>query len=121
MTYLKKQLSPFDEALLQATVLAHFPRLADHPVCDFCGNDDPEWIYAASRSSIGKTEQVWRWMACATCDNFIGQGRWTELEVRVEAALENLLTGRNVNIPKSSYRAWVKKSLEEFHRYSVKI
>lgn len=50
--------------------------------CDFCSNDDPQWVFAANRLTSGEPRKCWRWLACNECRDLIAANNWDGLYER---------------------------------------
>lgn len=93
------------------------------PICDFCGDSDPQWLYASSRMSTGEMIRCWRWAVCPECAQFVDREQWPELHERLvyvmekELHLEKFLGGAHSSTLVS---AAIWDSLSTFHAYAVR-
>lgn len=55
------------------------PRVGNSPLCDFCGERSPMFVYASSVMSTGQPIRCWRWCACSLCDSDLQTGNWSVL------------------------------------------
>jgi hypothetical protein len=79
MTYLKKQIDADTIERTRINLSMRDNKLSPDPVCDFCSDTNPVWVYAASRMASGEARPCWRWMACAGCSRSIDNGNWDKL------------------------------------------
>jgi hypothetical protein len=86
--------------------------------CDFCAGPDPVVVYAASRTSSGEDQQVWRWMACATCEGFIEVDNWDAVHARLLKAM--MADPEMAKLSPVLLNQAGDMSLSEFHRYAVR-
>jgi hypothetical protein len=90
----------------------------DHPpICDFCGDPHPMFIYAASRMSSGLFTDCWRWCACWTCSHAIENREWDLIEATMVIKLRKTMSSM---IPATYIMRAVHKALEEFHTYAIR-
>jgi hypothetical protein len=87
--YKKREVTEEELKVLKAQVKRLVHR--DIVVCDFCGHDQPRYIYAAKRMSTGYETECWRWTACEKCDEAIDRKDWVRLKERI---IEGMLTLR---------------------------
>jgi hypothetical protein len=89
--YLKKPYTEDDEERLTRNLQSQPLRLADVPVCDFCGGPSPVTIYGSIRMSTGESRRCWRWCACAECEKLVDTNDWDKLRVKVVDRLKTML------------------------------
>jgi hypothetical protein len=94
--------------------------LKSHPVCDFCGDDDPYFIYASSRTSNDEKIRNWRWCACTACSYLVDNNRHEELQKRVEKRLRKLLPPEMMR-NRTLLMAAVRMSLLDFYVYAIEV
>lgn len=118
MLHLKKKLTNAAKAELTETLKVTWPKLSDIPVCDFCGDSAPIFVYAARRMSTGELRACWRWCACEPCSKAIDFGKWNLLNARVTDRLRKMLpegaSDRLLSVA-------VSMALKEFHDWAVVI
>lgn len=71
--YLKRALTA--EELTKAKP-GKLPGIGSSPICDFCGERTPIYVYASKVMSTGPKIRCWRWTACAVCDQDIQDHNW---------------------------------------------
>lgn len=88
--YLKVVLSEQtkDNLRISLSVFAH--KLSADPVCDFCGDESPVYVYRAKRMSDGSEVECWRWCACARCSYDIDYNHFRDLRHRIATRLQNM-------------------------------
>lgn len=103
MSYLKKAITAADLGALTQ----------QPPVCDFCGEHAPAWLYAADRMSTGARVQCWRWAACPECSELVDADAWFRMVERLAARL----TEPGPILLKMAAAA---VSLGEFHEHAIR-
>jgi hypothetical protein len=120
MAYLKKALTPEILDTLRINLSVREKKISHDPVCDFCGNPKPIWVYAADRMSTGAIQRAWRWTACAFCSRFIDKDDWTAVRGRVANRTLRLLRAFPVaHIHLLAHQA-AEEALREFYSYAVR-
>jgi len=114
--YQRKNLTDEDLDRMRINLSVRADKIGPEPCCDFCGQQIPAVIYAASRMSTGAWMDNWRWCACTDCDKGIQNGTWTRIEDKMITWLQT-----KFNMPSDVLRAVVKESLSEFLLYAVKV
>lgn len=117
MKYLKKRLDEEGTDMMRINLSVRERKLSAEPVCDFCGDEHPVFVYASTRMSTGETQQCWRWCACEICSTAIDVEDWNTVESRLIRRLSDLLPSLMRGSPlilKS-----VKYALEDFKHYVV--
>lgn len=90
----------------------------DHPpICDFCGSDQPVFVYAASRMDSGVFVNCWRWCACQYCAHAIENREMDWLESVLVIKIRKTMA---LSIPSTYILQAVRKALEEFYTYAIK-
>ncbi len=84
----------------------------NRPICDFCGNSLPLWLYAAKRMSTGVEQACWRWAACIDCAEDIENKDWGKLKQRMARALQRFSVSLNADW--ANLRRAVEVSLQSF-------
>lgn len=118
MTYLKKILSEEVIEKLTQQLQRTEIRLSDTPVCDFCGDSLPMFVYAATRMSTGEPTACWRWCACTACSDAIDMADWVGLKSRVVVRMESLLPK---GTPDYAILRAVDRALHEFHITAINV
>jgi hypothetical protein len=57
------------------------------PVCDFCGLNAPQYVYAAPRTSTQQAIRCWRWCACPECVEHVESENFTPLILQITEML----------------------------------
>jgi len=113
--YLKKRLTPETRKEILPTLLTHYPRLKDQIVCDFCGDDNTEFVYGAVRSSTGMKRKCWRWCACEACSESIEKNDWGSIMRRALPTATRLMElAIGSKVPEALAVAAVMKAFETF-------
>lgn len=117
MSYVKKRLDEEGTDTMRINLAMREKKLSAEPVCDFCGDPVPVFVYASTKMATGEIEQCWRWCACQVCSDAVDIDDWPV----VEARLLHRLTGMLPTIVKGSplILSAVRMALEEFHRFSI--
>ena len=97
--YVKKPLTPEVMMEVLPTLLQHKPRMKDSVICDFCGGDDPIYVYSSERMSTGVVRPCWRWCACKICSTAIDQDNWQFIEDRLEPLVTQMFMARIALLP----------------------
>lgn len=80
--------------------------------CDFCSGDDPQYAFAASRTTDGRLVKCWRWLACQTCRDIIESGDFKALERR---------SASRIGYDSDTGRAVIKMALMAFHADAIEV
>lgn len=91
MKFVKKYLSSKMKSDMRFLLSARRVKISSEPVCDFCGDSSPVYVYAATRMSTGFRVNCWRWCACVTCSKLVDANDWSGLSERVMARLVPML------------------------------
>jgi len=110
MGYLRKALDP--EAIQTLTISLSHP-----PFCDFCGDSQPMFVYAATRLGSGVFMDCWRWCACYDCSEFVEDDEWDSIIAKLTIQLRKVLP----NVPAFQIQHAVRRALFEFHEYSIRV
>lgn len=115
--YVKKYLD--EEAIdgMRLNLAAQERKLSPEPVCDFCGDPKPLFVYAAWKMSTGEMRDCWRWCACGDCSHAVDMESWEVIEAKVLHRLHGLLP---VSKGSPLILSAVRLAIEEFHRYAQK-
>jgi hypothetical protein len=129
--YLKKQLDARAIDTIRINLSTQGEKLSPEPVCDWCGEDAPEFAYASKRMASGEWQACWRWLACKRCDRMIENENWDALERRTKARFKKLFGAKMQNefkgevsedlISSAVISSAVKVSLDAFHEYGIQI
>ena len=114
--YQRKKLSEADLDRMRINLSVRSDKIGPEPCCDFCGDDTPRFIYAATKMSTGAWTENWRWCACEDCDKWIQTGTWGHIEDKMIAWLQ-----KKFSVPNQVLRPVVRDSLSEFMLYAVKV
>lgn len=90
MTFLRRLLTAHERELSFATHPRKMMSRSGGSLCDFCGSDQPVYVYGANRMVTGERTPCWRWCACVTCAEMVEDGRWDGLELRTRDAVRKL-------------------------------
>jgi hypothetical protein len=124
---LRINLSVKEDALTADPGLPDYVQRVRHspePVCDWCADAAPVYVYAASRTSAGEAARCWRWLACERCNRMIENGNWDALERRVAARFTKFFAAKLESRYKGGVSASliseaVHSSLKQFHDYAI--
>ncbi len=108
--YMKKKITPEDIDIMRVQLSVRAVKLSEEPRCDFCGSEQPEWLYAATRMSTGAWVANWRWCACADCSSEIDKHNFDAIRVKIVKWLKSILT----NTPEEFARRAAEEALDEF-------
>src|SRR4051812_44625601 len=86
------------------------------PICDFCGQHAPEYVYASRRMSTGRAKMCWRWCACPECAALVEEGNFAPLILSIANKLRTNLGGV---VPIRVVRECVDQALGEFREYAI--
>lgn len=103
MSYYSRQMTP-----REVSTLPHQP-----PICDFCAEHAPEFIYAAIQSSAGVPGFIWRWVACPDCHKLIQAGAFGVMIDTIARGLER----STPHVPLLIRQMCASRSLRDFHLY----
>jgi len=115
--YRKKHLSETDLDNMRINLVFRRYRLSEEPHCDFCGNANPVYCYAAIRMSTGEWKNNWRWCACEECSAAVDNGNWR----RVEEKVMKWLKSKFPNTPDDLLRYPIRDAMAEFMIYAAKV
>lgn len=117
MKYMKKRLDDEGKDNMRITLSVQEKKLSPDPVCDFCGDLTPTFVYASYRMSTGQMYDCWRWCACEVCSGAIDREDFKVVEERMLHRLHALLP-----LVKGSplILSAVRLALDEFHRYVIR-
>lgn len=90
-------------------------KLSPEPVCDFCGQEEPIWVYGSSRTSAGEIRDCWRWAACYSCSYLIDSDDWEPIRQKLLKWLE-----RRGPAPRLVLLQAIDMSLDEFHFFVLR-
>lgn len=112
MIYIKKIIVQADIARLTLQLLERPERVSDSPVCDFCGEPEPMFIYASWAMSTGEPVACWRWCACSDCSIAVDSLNWDTLLSRITTKVRSMLPAEieDIVVERSARRA-----LRQFH------
>jgi hypothetical protein len=105
MRYLRKQYDPRVDKLTPQP-----------PICDFCGEHAPEFLYAAGRLTSGEPLPCWRWAACGGCAAKIEAENWQALRAMIAEKL-----ARHLDLPPRVVAASVRAALRMFTRDAIPV
>jgi hypothetical protein len=114
--FLKKPLSDDDLTALRAALATVREKFRAEPSCDFCGDEKPEWVYAASQHTAGLYELNWRWAACTDCSVLLDTENLDVMENKLVFYLTSM-----TRISPEIVRLAAQLSLEEFRRYAIRV
>lgn len=117
--YLKTVLTPEMKDVLRINLSANRSKLSHDPVCDFCGNPDPIYVYRATRFTTGEECENWRWCACPVCSMLVDSNEWDDLKERIKFQLRSMMFGRVV--PEHVLNQAVEVSFRAFFRDAVEL
>src|SRR6266481_4550153 len=83
MAYGKRFINAEDLDRIRINLSVRELKLRSEPSCDFCGSEQPKFIYAASRMSTGALIFNWRWLACETCARAVESNDWKSIEDKI--------------------------------------
>ena len=66
------------------------------PQCDFCSGANPEFMYAASRTTAGEIRDCWRWCARRECHAAITANDYKKLYERAASLFGGTDTAKGV-------------------------
>lgn len=115
--YIKRELTPeaFDEMRINLSV--RIKKFSPEPVCDFCGDPNPRYVYASRVMSTGEEMMNWRWCACEACSLAVDSDDWQTIHKK----LHDRLTGMSPMIKDSPLLvSAIVHALEEFHRDAMR-
>lgn len=112
--YVRKQLTTDDLNEIRIRLATRAVKLSDNPSCDFCGDEHPVWVYAATRMSTGDHIDNWRWSACEDCAAAIEGHDWAKIEDKII----KWLVLRFKDAPKDVLRTVAQQALKDFHQYA---
>ena len=81
--YVKREVTQEDLDNIRINLSVRELKLRPEPSCDFCGNVEPKYIYAAIRMSTGEWVSNWRWLACMDCSSCVDKNKWKPIEDKV--------------------------------------
>jgi hypothetical protein len=95
-------------------------KMADVPVCDFCGSPSPQWEYSALDFVDGAEtplpqKSIGGWLACDRCAQCIQQNDWHGLAERglLNPAAKLLITAAG----RDQARSMIQEFHSKFRRY----
>lgn len=89
--------------------------LTYEPVCDFCSDSHPVFIYAAKQMSTGMEIPCWRWCACWDCAEGIEKDEWEDIRMRLLIKIRHELP----EVPPDLLKLAVREALVQFNKYVI--
>lgn len=118
MVYLKKRLDEEGVDSMRVNLAMRKLKLSAEPVCDFCGDPQPTFVYASYKMSTGETAQCWRWCACEACSQAIDSDDFVTVETRMlrrfNAMSPPIIKGSPLVV------SALRLALDEFHRHVIR-
>lgn len=117
MRYLKKRLDDESKDWMRVNLSVRDKKLSAEPVCDFCGDPHPIFVYGSHRMATGETQQCWRWCACQICSDAIDKEDWDTLQARALRRLNEMMPSVMKGSP--LILSAIRYALQEFRSYVV--
>jgi hypothetical protein len=133
MAYAKDPITPQVHMDVLPALLQHTPRYKDSICCDFCGGDNPIYVYHATRFSTGEPVPAGgvalRWAACKLCSAAVDRDDWDEILRRMRPNLRVMygqqLGGRILKSmslpPERVIRDAVQKAVNNFKEAAIPV
>ena len=127
MPYLRKQVdNEATEAARAAIALLDKDKRispSPDPVCDWCTDGVPIWVYASRRMASGEYRECWRWMACLRCSRAVENGNWDVLHRRVAARFKKYFFAKHpgTSVSDALVDEAVAESLKQFELYAIRV
>lgn len=115
--YQKIPLSEETRDTLRVNLSVRDYKLHEEPCCDFCGADDPTFIYGAFRTGAGELKRCWRWAACIQCSSDVDANDWKNVEKRIVDWLSRVFP----HTPARWLHAAAQSAIRGFHEDAVRI
>ncbi len=124
----RRNLSTMEDARIPGsdTRLGH-GRVLPVPQCDWCGEAEPVVVYAAKRTTDGRSVPCWRWATCERCDKAVMHDNWDALQRRMASQFKKFFTARLAveypgrPVPDSLINEAIAHSLDDFHQYAIRM